>query len=416
MYRVFKFGGASIRNPSAIRQMGHIVSRFKDNDPLLIVVSAMGKTTNTLERILDHWWKGNTETYSSELGQLIERHNDILAELGLLNNVPAFGEYILQLKDILSDRPEEPYNYHYDQIVSFGELFSSSILAEYLRSTGIDTDWIDARELVHTNSDYREAQVDWEETMTAIRGKFQGKVNAAITQGFIGSCTNGTTTLGREGSDYTAAIFSCALEAQDVTIWKDVPGVMNADPRLISDAVLFRELPYHEAAEMTYYGAKVIHPKTIKPLENAGIALHVRPFEKPEEKGTVIHTCSPEKLTPAIIFKENLSLFSFKLPDFEFVNDTQLHHIFSTLKRLNINIYMMQNSAISVSVAMDNDEAKMKRLMEELKNDFDMFYNTGLKLITIKNYVPEMVDNYVNSEKVLLEQRTRHNFRALLRD
>jgi len=411
--KVFKFGGASIKNAAAIRNMSAIISKYAD-EKLVVVVSAMGKTTNALEGILN--LKYQQKNFSENLKQLKKYHSLILNELfeadhnvfGLTNTI------FDHLEEMLSKDYE--YDRLYDQTVSCGELLSSTIIAEHLKNIDVNTHWLDARDYIKTNSNFREGLVDWRVTEELIRHDVPSIAESklVITQGFLGSSEDGqTTTLGREGSDFTAAIFASSLEAEHVCVWKDVPGILNADPKLIEDAILFAELPYHEAAEMTYYGASVIHPKTIKPLANKHIPLLVKSFDKPDEPGTIIHDCKIKDLPPCTIIKNDQVLISFKVLDFTFVNEQNLSLIFHELSKVDLKINIMQNSAISFSIVVDNQPVKIDRVIEALKPHFEIRYNTGLKLITIKNYTKEKQEAFSKLDNILLEQISRNNYRVL---
>ncbi|MBL3656477.1 aspartate kinase [Fulvivirga sediminis] len=413
--KVFKFGGASIKNAQAIRNMCEIVSNHKEAK-LLVVVSAMGKSTNNLELLLEE--RTNETASDKNLANLLEFHVSICEDL-----FPTDHDIFNYLKNQISElkvalQSPADYNEIYDQVVSKGELISSNIITAYLNHCGTSSLWVDAREYVRTDNNFREGHVDWKLTEELIRHDIESLAlsNVLVTQGFIGRAQNGlTTTLGREGSDFSAAIFASCLSAESVTVWKDVPGILNGDPKLVKDAILFDELPYQEAAEMTYYGATVIHPKTIKPLANKGIPLHVKSFDHPSEPGTLIHDCKlKENQPPTIIIKNDQCLISFKVIDFTFVNEDNLSLIFKTLSDNNIKINIMQNSAISFSIVIDNDTSKIQKLVLSLKDHFDIRYNNGLQLITLKNYQQETLDSYRNNEKILLEQISRKNYRALI--
>jgi len=411
--KVFKFGGASIKNAVALKNMSRIIAQHA-NEKLVVVVSAMGKTTNALEQIL------NAKFQKQETAELIkdlrQYHAEIIVSLFPTdNNVTHLVDTIFEY---LEERLNQPFGYDelYDQVVSCGELLSSTIVAEYLKSTKLQVHWLDAREYVKTNDNFREGIVDWRLTEELIKhdvGEI-AKSKIVLTQGFIGSADNGqTTTLGREGSDFTAAIFASALHAEHVCVWKDVPGILNADPKLVSDAILFAELPYHEAAEMTYYGATVIHPKTIKPLANKHIPLLVKSFDQPDASGTIIHDCEVKDLPPCTIIKNDQVLISFKVIDFTFVNEENLSRIFHELSIVDLKINIMQNSAISFSIVVDNQPLKIDKVMEALKPHFEIRYNTGLQLTTIKNYTPQKLKEFANVENILLEQISRNNYRVL---
>ncbi len=305
----------------------------------------------------------------------------------------------------------------YDQIVSKGELISSIIVHRYLISEKIGSVWHDSRETIVTDNNFREGRVDWSKTLIAcesLKSILRDKV--IITQGFIGKTEDGlTTTLGREGSDFSAAIFASCLDANSVVIWKDVPGVMNADPKRIENATVFEELPFKEAAEMTYYGASVIHPKTIKPLATRGIPLYVKMFSDPTRPGTKIHECTVDKLPPLIVFKEQQCLISCKVTDYTFISEQQLTTIFHALSELDIRLNLMQNSAISLSICIDFREDKVTKLIERLQQHFEVFYNTGLTLITIKNYDEKTFEKYRKQKGVLLEQSSRSTLQVLVK-
>ncbi len=412
--QVFKFGGASIKNPNAVKNMSEIIRKYKHN-PLLIIVSAMGKTTNALEKITEAYV--HKKDFQHELGRLKTFH------LGMATGLFPKGHEVMTKIDRLFELLAEnlngnsSYDQLYDQVVSIGELLSSTIISAYLNQVGISTTWLDARDVIKTDDHYRQANVDWDKTGRLITASIPSILTQSVvlTQGYIASAENGiTTTLGREGSDFSAAVFASLLDAESVTVWKDVPGILNADPKLIKDAELFTELPYKEAAEMTYYGASVIHPKTIRPLANKNIPLHVKSFYQYDEPGTIIHQCEINERLPVIIVKKNQCLLSFKVMDYSFVNEDNLSVIFKELAQADLRISIMQNSAISFSIALDNDLGKVENVVENLRHEFNILYNTGLQLITIKNYSPTLIEKYRSDQKILLEQISRSNYRALV--
>jgi aspartate kinase len=410
---VFKFGGASIKNSEAIRNMCSIIKKYSA-ERLLVVVSAMGKTTNALESILQK--KRKNEIQTVDIDALYNYHLSICKELFTK------PDEVIRNIDIIFDELEKalaldvPFDQHYDQVVSKGELLSSTIVASYLATYEVKVKWIDSRDYIKTDDNFRAAHVNWEESERLIDNlNTVLDENIVLTQGFIGMSEQGmSTTLGREGSDYSAAIFASCLNAKSLTVWKDVPGILNADPKLIEDVKLFTQLPYIEAAEMTYYGASVIHPKTIKPLANKNIPLYVRSFDHPDEPGTIIHECAVDLLEPTIIIKNDQCLVSFKVIDFTFINENNLSLIFHELATLDIKINIMQNSAVSFSIVFDYREDKIELLLSALNQHFDIRYNTGLTLITIKNYVQMQIENYRKDKKILLEQISRSNYRALI--
>jgi aspartate kinase len=412
--KVFKFGGASVKNAAAIQNVTAIVKQFEASQ-LLIVVSAIGKTTNALERVV--LLARNQQNFETVIEEMQHQHQQIIQELGI--NDPDFNNTInakfVELK-LLATQPGE-YDQVYDQVVSQGEVLSSLILNQYFVQQGLRSAWIDARHYIETDNTWREGKVDWEQSRKKIQSlKKNLQSQLLVTQGFIGgTLDNKTTTLGREGSDYSAAIFAACLSAESVTIWKDVPGVMSADPKRLPNAVVFDELPYQEAAEMTYYGASVIHPKTIKPLANAGIPLLVKNFDNPALPGTRIHECKIDKLPPLVVFKENQCLISCKVTDYSFVNEQQMSTIFTTLSQHDVHINVMQNSAISFSICVDYREPKTLHLIEALSKNFEVYYNTGLTLITIKNYDTATFNEYRQKPGILLEQSSRSTLQVLVR-
>lgn len=413
--KVFKFGGASVKDIRGVENVATILQSFA-HLPLVVVVSAMGKTTNALERILNQF--RDHSDHAAELSGLKHFHASIMTGLFPANH-PVF-----KMVDVLFDELENKltrggnYDEVYDQVVSYGELISTVIVHQYLTDRQLGSHWMDAREYIFTDNTFREGKVDWDKTRAAI-SRLTGhlkKNTFMITQGFIGRAENGkTTTLGRDGSDFSAAIFAACLNAESVTIWKDVPGVMNADPKKIPTVTVFPELPFREAAEMTYYGASVIHPKTIQPLASQGIPLYVKSFDDPALPGTKIHECHVDDLPPLIVFKENQCLVSCKVTDYTFITEDHLRQIFSVLTELNIQINVMQNSAISFSFCMDLRESKLKALLARLQPDFEVYYNTGLTLITVKNYDAETFETYRRKPGVLLEQSSRSTLQVLIR-
>ena len=301
--------------------------------------------------------------------------------------------------------------------MSLGEVISTLIISHYLANEGVPVHWIDARKMIRTDSNFREGKVDWDFSKVTIQELTDKLTNGVlVTQGFIGSTENGlTTTLGREGSDYSAAIFASCLKAESVTIWKDVPGVMNADPKRLPAAIVFEELPFKEAAEMTYYGASVIHPKTIKPLANNGIPLFVKNFDNPLLPGTVIKETKLDHIPPLIVFKDNQCLISCRVTDYSFIEESQLSIIFGIVSEMQMKINLMQNSAISFSFCVDYREDKILKLIDLLGKHFEVYYNTGLTLITVKNYDQQTFQEYRLKKGVILEQSSRSTLQVLLK-
>ncbi|TVP49013.1 MAG: aspartate kinase [Mongoliibacter sp.] len=414
---IFKFGGASTKDADSVKNLSKILHNRLRNHTV-IVVSAMGKTTNALEVILNK--KLIHEDYSSNITILKNYHLNICNGL-FAQSHPIFSgieNLFLKLTRTL-DRQINKDNYDeaYDGIISFGELIASRIIQEYLCDQGLFCLWQDARELIVTNEDFRFAKLDWEKTKQKIQKYLLPKLMQfpVLTQGFIGQSNTGkTTTLGREGSDFSAAIFATCLKSNSVTIWKDVAGVLNADPKRFNNTVKFDELDYREAAELTYYGASVIHPKTIKPLANHSIPLFVKSFLDPEASGTKIHHVPVINKIPCLVVKDEQILVSFKVTDFTFINESHIHKVFAELEKLKLRVNLLQNSAISISIVIDKEVFKLEKLIEKLQDDFEIRYNEGLQLLTIKNPHSALVEDCIKNRNVLLEQVTRATFQTVM--
>lgn len=411
--KVFKFGGASVNSADAVRNMAHIVQKHLESMPLVVVVSAMGKTTNLLEKLVPEATEASETTSLRQ--QLEEYHRNIASAL-MPDNMDVqhkIGNLLSSLDHLCSTLPPdtEHYNYNYDQVVSHGELLSTTIIAEYINSLGINTLWLDARQIIKTDSHYREGRVDWPATQEAIDTLSIDSMpfRVILTQGFIGGTANGqTTTLGREGSDYSAAILAHCLNAENMTIWKDVPGFLNADPKFFADTVKISQIPYNEAIELAYYGASVIHPKTVKPIQNKSIPLYIRSFITPDAEGSSIgdyKAIVPE--TPLYIFKNNQILLSILPRDYSFIAEDNLQVIFGLLNELGIRVNLMQNSALSFSICVDNNPQRIGVLVDRLKSMFRVRYNENLQLVTIRYYTQEVIDSIVAGRPILLEQRSR---------
>ena len=421
MTEVFKFGGASVKDAAGVKNLSQIVKANPEKQ-LLIVVSAMGKTTNNLEKLTYAYINGSTslqEIFTS----IKDYHEGILNELFEDKTNPVFDDIantFIEIDWIIEDEPHEDFDFIYDQIVSIGELVSSKIVSAYLNSLGISNKWLDARSFILTDNTYREGQVNWDKTCKTIQGQFTNILskNSIVTQGFIGGTSeNYTTTLGREGSDYSAAIFASCLKADAVTIWKDVPGVLNADPKLFPGTVKYDELTYGEALEMAYYGASIIHPKTIKPLQNAGIPLFVKPFLSPLEKGTIVSgRVEPGIPAPAIIVKKQQALLSLTTKDASFITENHLSRLFRLFADNHIKINVMQNSAISFSVCLDWDENRFKQLQELLQEEYNLRYNTQLELITIRHFNSKLIEELTAGKTILLEQYSRLTAQLVLKN
>ncbi len=419
MVKVFKFGGASVKDADSVRNVAAILRKHSPGK-LVVIVSAMGKTTNALEKVLNAWYESD-ERLPAFIQDIISYHQVIITELFPDSKHPVhfktdmlFGE----LEGHLDTPPALHYDFDYDQVVSFGELISTTIISELLISEGFNCQWFDVRELLRTDDSWREGKVDWDLTGSQIREQVssflesaEGQPAIALTQGFMGAAADGfTTTLGREGSDYTAAIFAYALNADEMVIWKDVPGLLNADPKYFSVTQKLASISYREAIELAYYGATVIHPKTIKPLQNKDIPLRIKSFVDPLSEGTLIHqNTSADSLIPSFIFKVNQVLISISPRDFSFIDEQSLSEILAVFADNSIHISLMQNSAISFSVCVDNNERRLSQLFKALGKDYKVRYNTGLELITIRHYDQATIDRVLleDGKTVLLEMRSR---------
>jgi aspartate kinase len=414
---VHKFGGASIRSLESTKKVAEIIRGFDESNPI-IVVSAKGKTTNLLEKITESFYRKDDKKWAL-LEELREDHLQWVEDLlGSRENDCAdeVNNLLVEVEWAIEGEPRGDYDFEYDQIVSIGELLSSTIISHYLRSTGYENQWVDIRDVIRTDNSYRRAIVDWEYTEKMCTSYMKGST-PIVTQGFIG-CTseNFTTTLGREGSDYTAAILAYCLNADRVCIWKDVPGLMNADPAEFEDAVKLDTVSFQEAIELAYYGAKVIHPKTIQPLKKKGIPLEVNSFIQPGQKGSRIENGEDySPLVPSFIVKHNQVLLSIQASDYAFISEKTISAIFKELDRFGFRMNMMQNSAISFSVIVDNNDLKLNELIEELNKNYKVLFNTGLKLVTIRHYDEATAQRWTKNSEVLLEQRTRQTLQLLLK-
>ncbi len=424
--QVYKFGGASVKDAAAILNLRRIVAATAPDQPLLVVVSAMGKTTNALEEIFQLAYNG--QPYGGKVQQLKDFHWSAASALSREFPADAAGAVDALYHDLhetLEDlgrklaevSPRLEYDQQYDQIVSGGELLASRLVALALTALR-KTTCLDCRPLIRTDNSWREGRVSWPATEAAIQAALPPLLAAGlvVTQGFLGGTAGGdTTTLGREGSDYSAAIFAYCLRAESVTIWKDVAGLLSADPKLFPDAVRYPEISYQETIEMAYYGASVIHPKTLKPLAERGIPLRVKSFLDPTAAGTLIHDCRHPALAPAFIRKTDQCLLSFESKDFAFISEENLEVIFGALAQVRLKINLMQNSAISFSVCTDFSERRVQQLLGLLGGQFRTHYNAGLTLFTIKNYDAASIAQLTTGREVLLEQRTRGTFQFVCR-
>jgi aspartate kinase len=406
--RIFKFGGASIKDANGVKNLVNVLQTV-GYDKTMVVVSAMGKTTNALEAVIDNYFNNKTELQSS-IQEIKKYHNNILLDLFHNERHPIFDKVGCYFNDLIIffDRNKSPdYNFVYDQVVGFGELISTTIISTYLEHVGISNKWLDVREYIKTDNYYRNGMVDWDFTQKRISEKVDKKV-LNITQGFLGSDPNNfTTTLGREGSDYSAAILAYCLNADSVTIWKDVPGVLNADPRHFENAQLIHKISYREAIELAFYGATVIHPKTLQPLQRKEIPLHVKSFLNPKNEGTMVGKgIGIEPELPCFIVKKNQVLISLSSLDFSYIVEKHISEIFGLLHQYKMKVDVIQNSAISFSVCVDNIYDNLDKLLQHLKAKFKVSCYEDVSLYTIRHYNKLAIQNLEAEKKVLLKQLT----------
>ncbi len=421
--KVFKFGGASVKDANAVRNVSRILSLYSGQQ-LIVVISAMGKTTNAMEEIVDALCKRDRKRYMDLVDERYQFHMQIVGDLFVEKHYKIYQE-IEDLFEWFNNRFDQPISeneaFEYDQIVSLGEVISTKIVEAFLKEEGHDSIWMDARKLIRTNNSYKEGEVLWGKTEELIQSKLMSELKGhkiAITQGFVGHTSEGfTTTLGREGSDFSAGILAYCSNADDVTIWKDVPGMLNADPKWFDDTVKLEKISFKEAIELAYYGATVIHPKTIKPLQNKGIPLYVKSFIDPAAEGTVIQASSEnDHKVPSFIFKMDQVLMSFTPKDFSFIVEENLGDIFQQLAFYNVKINLMQNSALSFSIVFDRSKTDPLRLVEKFKDQYEIRYNEGLELVTIRHYDQATIDRVTVDKEILVEQRTRQTIRMVMKN
>lgn len=418
--KVFKFGGASIKDAAGVKNVASILQRHSQ-DKIVIVVSAMGKTTNALEEVVAAYVAQTGQAYDL-YNVFKENHYAIMRDLfepedeifTVINDTFVEGEWMLE------EKPSDNYDYIYDQIVCMGELVSSKIVAAYLNKVNLKTTWLDARDVVSTDNTYREGWVIWEKTQAnaqkLVPPMFE-QGNFVLTQGFIGSTSeNFTITLGREGSDYSAAIFSFCLNAESMSIWKDVAGVLNADPRLFENTIKLDRLSYREAIEMTYYGASVIHPKTIKPLQNKNIPMFVKSFLDPEAPGTEISSDLEETYPPIIVVEKNQALLHISTLDYSFVAEHHMARLFAKAADLRIFVNMMQNTAISFSICVTNVPDRIDKFIKDISDEFKVKTQEGLELITVRHYNHETIDSLKKGKMVLFEERIRNTMHMVVKN
>jgi len=418
--QVFKFGGASVNSVERVKNVGDILKKYP-REKILVVISAMGKTTNALEKVVDAFY-ANRKEEALQLFQQVKQQHVNTAKYLLVTNAVACEEqmnnFFTEAEWLLHDTPVREYDYYYDQVVCIGELLSTSIVSHYLNEVGISNKWIDVRDIFRTDDNFRDAAIDWEFTKEQVNGqivKLFDSYDIVLTQGFIGSTDeNESTTLGREGSDYSAAVFANLMNAENQTIWKDVTSVMNADPKQFPDAVGIHELNYNEVIEMAYYGAQVIHPKTIKPLQNKSIPLYVKCFLDPSLPGTVIHDGLLKNLPPIIVIKEKQAMIELSSRDFSFVEEKPIADLFHLFEKLKIKPNLTQNAAISMICVLDDRKDKIEKLALAASEFFDINVTTDLTLLTIRHYTKDVYEKLTTGKKMLLQQRTRETVQALL--
>lgn len=419
--QVFKFGGVSVKDAISIKNVANILKN-KANEPTVVVISAMGKMTNKLEELVNAYYYKSSDSLLI-FQEIKDYHLNIINQLFVNKNLLIVDEIenvFLEILWAIEEEPSNSYSFYYDQLVSQGEILSTKIISAYFNEIILSNKWIDARGIIQTDNSYREANVDYllskELTFNQIIPLLTN-YNIIITQGFIGGTSeNYTTTLGREGSDYTAALLAYFLDAKQIVIWKDVPGVLNADPKYFKNTKKIDELSYHDAIELTYFGTSVIHPKTIKPLQNKNIPLFVRSFLKPDDIGTVIKNINKRNTATSYIFKTDQLLISIQPKDFSFIAEENLSLIFSVFSKNNVRVNMMQNSAISFSVCIDNDKYKFDNLLLELQTQFKVLYNDNVQLMTIRNYNQETITKLSENKIILIEQRSRNNYQMVIKE
>ncbi len=418
--KVYKFGGASVNSVERIQNLGRIMQERQEG-PKVVIISAMGKTTNALEKVAEAFFAGKKEEALALFEQVKQQHlrtARYLLVTHYLDCEARLRDFFTEVEWLLHDEPVRDYDYYYDQVVCSGELFSTAIISAFLNETGIRNKWIDVRDIIRTDDDFRDAVIDWSFTRQKVDELIKpafDEYKIILTQGFIGATDeNESTTLGREGSDYTAAVFAHLLDAESLTIWKDVESVMNADPKQFPDAVPLPELNYHEVIEMAYYGAQVIHPKTIKPLQNKGIPLYVKCFLDPSLQGTVIHNKALPALPPVIVLKEKQVLIEMSSRDFSFVGEHHVGQLYHLFEQLHIKPNLTQNGAISFLCVIDDKPDKIEKLALEASLDLDVQVMKGLSVLTIRHYTPEVMEKLISGKTVLLRQQTKETVQFLL--
>lgn len=419
--QVFKFGGASVNSVERIQNLPAIIREY-ENQQLLVVVSAMGKTTNALEKVVEAFYAGQQQQ-CLQLFETIKQTHITTAKYLLVTHFNACMEqlnnFFTEVEWLLHDKPVRHFDYYYDQVVCIGELMSTAIVSAYLNEAGIANKLIDVRDIIRTDDNFRDANIDWAFTQNNVNNTLLpvfDSTNIIVTQGFIGSTDeNESTTLGREGSDYTAAVFANMLNAKNQTIWKDVQGVMNADPKAFPEAQYISELNYDEVIEMAYYGAQVIHPKTIKPLQNKGIPLHVKCFLEPSSPGTVIHNKGLAHLPPIIVVKEDQALLHLRTQDFSFVGEKPVSELYQMLAEIRIKPNLIQTGAVSIMLCLDDKPEKIEQLALAASSEFEVAVEKGLTLLTIRHYTNELLQKMTLGKTVLLRQQSPEIVQVLMK-
>jgi aspartate kinase len=415
--KVFKFGGASINSIDRIKNVGKILESFK-GEPILVIISAIGKTTNALEKVAESFFAGNKDEALKLFTEIKDEHLRLVAQLGL-RSVATLSDLFTEVEWLLHDRPVRDYDYYYDQIVCCGELLSTAIISDYFNSIPIKNIWVDIRDTFSTDDNFRDATIDWKLTEQKVQRNFPllfSKEKIVITQGFIGATDeNESTTLGREGSDYTAAIFANMLNAESQTIWKDVEGVFNADPKKFPEAVIINELSYSEVIEMAYYGAQVIHPKTIKPIQNKNIPLHVRCFLKPELTGTIISKKAVQGLPPIIVVKEKQVLMELRSKDFSFVEEKPVGKLYELFEQIKIRPNLSQNGAISILYCLDDKPERIEKLALAAGEMFDVQLEKNLTLLTVRHFTETVLNELTKGKVKLLSQQNKDTIQIVMK-
>jgi aspartate kinase len=419
--KIFKFGGASTASVDRIRAIPGILRQYA-GEKILVVVSAMGKTTNALEKVAEAFYSGHGDEALRLFGQIKQSHLTTAKYLLVKNYLAAeaqLRDFFTEVEWLLHDKPVRDFDYYYDQVVCIGELLSTSIVSAFLAESGIGNQWIDVRDIFRTDANFRDAGIDWAVTGGKVREEVLplfAEDDLVVTQGFIGATSdNESTTLGREGSDYTAAVFANLLDAESQTIWKDVEGVMNADPKQFPEARLIKELNYDEVIEMAYYGAQVIHPKTIKPLQNKGIPLYVKCFLDAKLPGTVIHNQSLKGLPPIIVLKPDQVLVQLHSKDFSFVGETGTARLYDLFGQVRVKPNLIQSGAVSIQVCLDDRPARIERLALAAADLFDVQVERGLTLLTIRHYDGEVLARLTAGRREVLRQQTPVTVQVLMR-